>query len=87
MGCKVVAMDISEKALNNLEGSSDLLKLVCDVTSEDDVESKVDEAMERFGRIDLLWNNAGYQGQVGVPVGSSRVTGCRTEGKTGALSN
>src|SRR5918994_3084856 len=33
----------------------------CDIREEDQVESLVDGAMERHGRIDLLVNNAGGQ--------------------------
>jgi NAD(P)-dependent dehydrogenase (short-subunit alcohol dehydrogenase family) len=42
-----------------------LLALRLDVTDEATIEAAVSDAMERFGRIDVLVNNAGY-GQLGV---------------------
>ena len=36
----------------------------CDVTSVPSVESAVESTVQTFGRIDLLWNNAGYQGEI-----------------------
>lgn len=35
----------------------------CDVTSEDDVRAMVDRAMEEFGQVDILLNNAAAPGQ------------------------
>lgn len=35
----------------------------CDVTSEDDVRAMVDRAMQEFGQIDILLNNAAAPGQ------------------------
>lgn len=36
-----------------------VLPVKCDVTSREDVERAVQKTMERFGRIDILFNNAG----------------------------
>lgn len=36
----------------------------CDVTDATSVQEAVDAAVQKFSRIDLLWNNAGYQGQI-----------------------
>lgn len=37
---------------------------MCDVTTPALVESAVDDAIKSFGTPSLLWNNAGYQGQI-----------------------
>lgn len=42
----------------------DALPVVCDITDTQKVEAMVDAAMERFGRIDILINNAGTGGIV-----------------------
>ncbi|MFE9858842.1 glucose 1-dehydrogenase [Streptomyces sp. NPDC005780] len=37
------------------------LALTCDVTSEDDVRAAVDRTVDRFGRMDAAFNNAGVE--------------------------
>jgi NAD(P)-dependent dehydrogenase (short-subunit alcohol dehydrogenase family) len=37
-----------------------------DVRKEDDVRTLVDKAIERFGRLDVAVNNAGFEGKLGV---------------------
>src|ERR1700682_630377 len=37
----------------------------CDVSSEDDIAGAVDAAVQQFGRLDLMFNNAGIVGAVG----------------------
>lgn len=36
----------------------------CDVTNVSNVDSVIESIVHDFGRIDMLWNNAGYQGQI-----------------------
>ena len=36
----------------------------CDVTKPDNVDSVISSVANDFGSIDMLWNNAGYQGQI-----------------------
>lgn len=71
LGASVVAMDNNEEALNETAsyvksygGIGDILRVTCDVTDQSSVQKAVDEAVQKFARIDLLWNNAGYQGKI-----------------------
>lgn len=41
-----------------------VVPFTCDITDAESVQSAVDATAERFGTIDMLWNNAGYQGQI-----------------------
>lgn len=71
-GAQIVALDNNEAALQetvNLlkESCKESLSLqahLCDVTNADEIKSVVECIKKRFGSIDLLWNNAGYQGQI-----------------------
>jgi 3-oxoacyl-[acyl-carrier protein] reductase len=49
--------ELKEEALRR--GAGDVLRLVCDVREEADVEDAVKATLERFGRIDTLINSAG----------------------------
>jgi NAD(P)-dependent dehydrogenase (short-subunit alcohol dehydrogenase family) len=51
-GAKVVGVDVEDDAPGDLS-------LSADVTSEDDVRAMYERAKEEFGRIDVLFNNAG----------------------------
>ncbi|WUH50879.1 SDR family oxidoreductase [Streptomyces sp. NBC_00443] len=37
------------------------MALACDVTSEDDVRSALDDTTQAFGRLDVAFNNAGIE--------------------------
>lgn len=73
-GAKVIAMDKNVATLEETasyvkdkmpaESEAELFVAPCDVTDATSVQSAVDSAVEHFSRIDLLWNNAGYQGQI-----------------------
>ena len=54
-GARVLAVDINEVQA----GGSNVLGHVCDVTDAAQVKDMVDAAVQRLGRIDLLFNNAG----------------------------
>ena len=53
-----------DAARNELEGSATVLAITCDVRKQQDVERAIDDAVRRFGGIDVLVNNAGVM-QVG----------------------
>lgn len=63
-GAKVFVTDVNEKAA---EETTDLLNeegfeadfTTCDMSNSDDVEEMVRHCLDRFGKIDVLFNNAG----------------------------
>lgn len=60
-GYRVVATARSpESAREALGDSPDLLIARLDITDDEQVRSALDAALDRFGRIDVLVNNAGY---------------------------
>jgi len=76
-GAKVVAMDNNlttlqetascvkiEQSKSDSTSSDSIFVVTCDVTDVNSVQNAVDQAVKRFSRIDLMWNNAGYQGQI-----------------------
>jgi NAD(P)-dependent dehydrogenase (short-subunit alcohol dehydrogenase family) len=65
-GCRVVAAARRPESVTEALGTADnLLPVPLDVTSLEQVTAAVRAAKDRFGRIDVLVNNAGY-GQLGV---------------------
>ncbi|KHE70355.1 3-hydroxybutyrate dehydrogenase [Halobacillus sp. BBL2006] len=65
-GAKVAFSDINEEKVKeaaeqlNDEGH-DCIGLVCDVTKEEQIQGAIDQTVERYGRLDVLINNAGLQ--------------------------
>jgi len=63
-GARVALVDVSEaaakEAADNLNEASgtDIYPVVCDVSNPQSVKSMVDAVIERFGKIDILHNNA-----------------------------
>ena len=56
---KLVAVDIEHDTLEDAFGDEDRVHTIpCDITDYDAVHLMVDEAVERFGRIDILMNNS-----------------------------
>jgi 3-oxoacyl-[acyl-carrier protein] reductase len=62
-GARVVLGDLdlaaTEAAAKRLGGDDVALAVRCDVTAADDVEGLVASAVERFGGLDIMVNNAG----------------------------
>lgn len=68
-GAKLVLVDLFksnlEKVVNNLGlKEEDYLLVEADVTKEEDVENYIHQTINTFGRIDVLFNNAGIEGEV-----------------------
>lgn len=89
-GAKVVLADVDESGgrevaeLINRQSGKNVLFVKTDVASSDDVERCVKVAVEEFGKVDCLFNNAGIN-PVGTVVDTSeelwdRVTGINLKG-------
>ena len=66
-GANVVLVDVNQKALDETLAGLDATTVkacACDVRDAAAVAAVVQTASEHFGGVDLLWNNAGYQGQM-----------------------
>ena len=66
-GARVLVADIQEdlgKQLAESLGQAAAVRRV-DVTREEDVKGAVDEAISRWGRLDVMFNNAGFGGALG----------------------
>ena len=66
-GCRVALGDIQEDAGRAIadELGDAAVFVRCDVTEEADVANLVDTAVGAFGRLDIMYNNAGIVGAVG----------------------
>ncbi len=66
-GAKVLLVDVREtdlkQAIDEL-GNLDLAYCVADVSKADQVQNYVLEALKKFGKIDIFFNNAGIEGVV-----------------------
>jgi meso-butanediol dehydrogenase / (S,S)-butanediol dehydrogenase / diacetyl reductase len=68
-GAKVVIVDVAEEAGNNLAkeiGVERALFVSCDIGDQNAVEAMIDAAVQRFGSIDILVNNAAVFGGMGM---------------------
>jgi NAD(P)-dependent dehydrogenase (short-subunit alcohol dehydrogenase family) len=74
-GARVVIADVQEDAGRQLAGElgESAFFVRTDVTSEHDVAVAVDTAVSRFGRLDVMFNNAGIMGAVG-PIAKTRLS-------------
>lgn len=65
-GAIVVLTDINEEKLKEsteklTKNGHDCIGLKCDVTKEEDIQRSINKAVEYYGRVDVLINNAGLQ--------------------------
>lgn len=70
-GAKITALDVNKNALDETKAivkkeipAVQIITFVCNVTDPASVLAAVKGANTEFGTIDMLWNNAGYQGQI-----------------------
>jgi NAD(P)-dependent dehydrogenase (short-subunit alcohol dehydrogenase family) len=72
-GARVVCADISigwakETAAQREAAGGTAVPLECDVAAEDDVAAAVTAAVEQFGRLDIMFNNAGIPARRGTAI-------------------
>lgn len=61
-GAKVVIADIQDaegQALAEKLGSKDVYYIHCDVSNEDDIQNLIDTTVAKYGKLDIMYNNAG----------------------------
>src|ERR1700684_2817950 len=67
-GARIVAVDRSEPdlqaAVRDLPPAAQALAITADVTIEDEVAGYVRAAADKFGAIDVFYNNAGIEGDI-----------------------
>ncbi|MGI6152743.1 MAG: SDR family NAD(P)-dependent oxidoreductase [Christensenellaceae bacterium] len=66
-GAKIVAVDMREEGIRETaeliqKGGGQAIAVTCDISSNDSVEKAVKTAVDEYGRIDVLFNNAGIVG-------------------------
>ena len=74
LGANIAAMDnndvalqetvVALAALKDKQSGISLRTYVCDVTNPQSAEETIEKISTDYGTIDMLWNNAGYQGQI-----------------------
>ncbi|MGM4905942.1 SDR family NAD(P)-dependent oxidoreductase [Tardiphaga sp. 866_E4_N2_1] len=65
-GARVAILDRTKNVLNETEeavkvAGGDVLAIACDVSSPEQVEAAIKQVIERFGRLDIAFNNAGVE--------------------------
>ncbi|MFA8439382.1 SDR family NAD(P)-dependent oxidoreductase [Pueribacillus sp. YX66] len=67
-GAKVVLVDLMDEPLqlakSELQSQGDVHTVQADVSKEADVQNYVKETIDKFGTIDIFFNNAGIEGKV-----------------------
>jgi NAD(P)-dependent dehydrogenase (short-subunit alcohol dehydrogenase family) len=67
-GARIVAVDRLQRevqaAVADLPPSAQALAVAADVTREDEVDGYVRAAVDKFGTIDVFYNNAGVEGEI-----------------------
>ncbi|MEI2403916.1 SDR family NAD(P)-dependent oxidoreductase [Niallia taxi] len=75
-GAKVVLVDLFQDSLDQTKAELDklgeVITIQADVSQEEDVKNYVDKTVEKFGKIDVFFNNAGIEGKV-APITEQKV--------------
>ena len=69
-GAKLALVDVksdflekTDKLIREVVPNAEMLLITADVSKEEDVKNYVDQTVEKFGRIDSFFNNAGIEGK------------------------
>ncbi|XP_050243694.1 short chain aldehyde dehydrogenase 1-like [Quercus robur] len=66
-GAKVLIADVQDELGHSVckdIGSDSISYIHCDVTNESDVKKAVDMAVTKYGKLDIMFNNAGISGNI-----------------------
>jgi len=79
-GAKLVIVDVADDllALAKAELHGEVLFIKADVSKEADIKRYVKETLDRFGRIDIFFNNAGVEGAAGSLIDQTEANYYRT---------
>ena len=77
---KMVLADVEEKALSRAEAEmkadgAEIISVVTDVSKIEDVQSLTRKTIDSFGKVDLLFNNAGVA--TGTSIWESSISDCK----------
>ena len=51
---KVVVLDINKETLNSLDKNENILKIICDITKEEELSSAIAKSIEKFSKVLFL---------------------------------
>ena len=76
---KIVLADVEERALSQAgaemkAGGADILTVVTDVSKIEDIQSLTSKTIDTFGKVNLLFNNAGVA--TGTSIWESSINDC-----------
>jgi len=79
-GAKLAIVDVADDllALAKAELHGEVLFIKADVSKEADIKRYVKETLDRFGRIDIFFNNAGVEGTAGSLIDQTEANYYRT---------
>ncbi|KAK9290266.1 hypothetical protein L1049_008433 [Liquidambar formosana] len=66
-GAKVIIADVQDDlglSISKDLGTNETTYVHCDVTSDSDVKNAIDVAMSKYGKLDIMFNNAGITGSL-----------------------
>ncbi|KAK7244856.1 hypothetical protein RIF29_39684 [Crotalaria pallida] len=76
-GAKVIIADVQddlgESLCENLDPNVSISYVHCDVTCESDVKNVVDIVVSNFGKLDIMYNNAGIYGELNLSILTSNI--------------